>query len=169
MSYFDLVAADYRDTLILFVLGAIFVALAMRIIKHALFDNIECWVDKKVSEDTDRMIPVFNTIKAVLCTVISAAACLAVIICLMNIAKFPCDNNKALLPFYVVPFYFLQLFLDLKGLKFITNRLFCVDSNDAADSDVYDESHVEEKRKFFKVKGRKYTEGENGTLIPVEE
>lgn len=38
MSYFDLVAADYRDTLILFVLGAIFVALAMRIIKHALFD-----------------------------------------------------------------------------------------------------------------------------------
>ena len=167
MNYLDYVVSNYKDTFIMFVLGAVSVALVMRIIKHAFFDAIEKWISKKAVDGTEKAMAVFSTVKSVLCTVISAALSFAVIWCLMKILKFPAENSRALTPFYFVPFYFLQLFLDLKGLKFLTNKLFGVDEKEKKD----DETEVEpeeDKPRVIKVKGKKYTEGEDGTLIPVE-
>ncbi|MGP1508895.1 MAG: hypothetical protein ACTTJW_08505 [Sphaerochaeta sp.] len=167
MSYLDYVVSTYRDTFIMFILGAIGVALVMRITKHAFFDKIEEWVNRKSSEGTEKAEAVFSTVKSTLCTVFSAFLSFSVIWCLMHFLKFPAENNKALIPFYFVPFYFLQLFLDLKGLKFMTNKLFGIDVK-KKDEDEADNEPEEEKVKIIKVKGRKYTEGEDGILVPVE-
>ena len=167
MGFFDYLGTVYRDTLILFAFGIIGVAAAMRIIKHAFFDQLEKWIKKACGEE-GKALAIFSTVKAILCTVISAALSFAAIWCLMKILPFPADNNKALLPFYFIPFYYLQLVLDLKGLKILTNKLFGIDRPAAAEEEP-DYSEKEEKPRIFKVKGKRYTENEDGTLVPVEE